>query len=102
MTQTALRYETHHRRVRTGRPERLRRGGEPTPPAPATEPATETWGDMRMRHRRERHEAHLRTAEALNDLDQAVRRADRWCDALEQRLEDERRRIAKARAATAL
>jgi hypothetical protein len=53
---------------------------------------------MCARHRRERHEAHLRTAEALNDLDQAVRRADRWCDALAGRLDLEEHRMAKVRA----
>jgi hypothetical protein len=54
---------------------------------------------MRARHRRERHEAHLRTAAALNDLDQAIRRADRWCDALAGRLDLEEHRMAKVRAA---
>jgi hypothetical protein len=54
---------------------------------------------MRARHRHERHEAHVRTAAALNDLDQAIRRADRWCDALATCLDQEERHIAKVRAA---
>jgi hypothetical protein len=54
---------------------------------------------MRARHRRERHEAHLRTAAALNDLDQAIRRAQRWCNALAARLDQEEHRLGKARAA---
>ena len=56
----------------------------------------ENWGDMRMRHRRERHEDHVRTAAALNDLDQAIRRAERWCDALDARLAAQGRRMGEA------
>ena len=100
MTQTAPRDRTAtaRRRGAHAEPPRRRRARPVEVSRPVESRPAETWGDMRERHRRERHEAHLATAAALNELDQAVRRAERWCARRECELDAAEHRFARARA----
>jgi hypothetical protein len=92
---TPRRQDQRHQRRGPQRHERARRATERIPVAAPTE----TWGDLRARQRREHHEAHLLSVEALTGLDRAILRADRWCNALGTRLEQEDRQLVKTRAA---